>query len=164
MNTAIVICESHTDAVNVVTKLKANNYNEKRISIIGKADQAEEAVAMKDNKLMNVAGTEAGIGAVLGSALGILTGVGIFAIPGFGFIYGAGALVGAIAGFDFGLIGGGIVSALTLTGIEVAEKEKYDHLIKEGHFLVILQGHKDELHKAEELFKDVEGVKEVHIH
>lgn len=164
MNTIIAICDSHSDAINAVSILKDSNFNSKQLSIIGKADKAKDAVVMDDKKIMDVAGTEAGVGAVLGSALGILAGVGIFAIPGLGFLYGAGALVGGIAGFDFGLIGGGLVSALTVAGIKVSETQKYDEQIKEGKFLVIVQGTEDEINNAAKLLEGQEGIPEVDKH
>lgn len=164
MNTAIVVCDSHTDAIEAVNTLKDNGYPTKNLSIIGKADKAKDAVIMDDKKVMNVAGTEAGVGAVLGSALGILAGVGIFAIPGLGFLYGAGALVGGIAGFDFGLIGGGLVSALTVAGIKVNETQKFDDYIKEGKFLAIAQGSEDEIHKIEKLLEHKDGIIDITTH
>ena len=50
----------------------------------------------------------------------MLTGLGLFAIPGFGVLFGAGAVIGAFAGFDAGIIAGGLSTIL----VELAIKEE----------------------------------------
>lgn len=164
MNTVIAICDNHAHAVEVVTELAKKDFTSKQVSILGQVDKVKDAIVLDDKNVMKVAGTEIGIGAALGSAVGILAGVGVFAIPGLGFLYGAGALLGGIAGFDFGLIGGGIVSALTVAGIKVSETRKYDEQIKEGKFLVVVQGTEDEIHTAEGVLKSIDGVSDIEVH
>ena len=93
------------------------------------------------------------IGAAAGFVTGLLTGLGIFAIPGFGFLYGAGAIVGAMAGLDIGLIGGGLASIFTNIGIKKDEVIKYEEHIKEGRFLVIVQGDEKEIKHAENVLR-----------
>ena len=90
-------------------------------------------------------------GTVLGTTLGILTGIGMFAIPGVGFLYGAGALVGAIAGFDFGLIGGGIASALISVGVKDDMAKKYHDDLVAGKYLVIAHGSEEHVAQAKDL-------------
>lgn len=81
----------------------------------------------------------------------MLTGIGLLAIPGLGFLYGAGALAGAIAGFDIGLIGGGIISALTIPGVKHDVAKEYETQLKEGKFLVIAHGSEEEVNRAKEI-------------
>lgn len=168
MKNLIAVCESHDAAVATVSMLKEKGFTSKQLSIIGRVQQAagEEVPAGDDQrteKMMNIAGTETGIGVTLGSALGILTGIGVFAIPGLGFLYGAGALVGAIAGFDLGLIGGGIVSALTIAGVDIDDNHRYDEQLKAGKFLVIVQGNADETKVAEGVCRSVAGISEAEV-
>ena len=151
MKAAIGVYDTHADAIDALKQLKDSGYPEKSLSLIGKADALEYQVVFRNTNLMNVAGAEVGISAVIGSTLGVLTGVGLFAIPGLGFLFGAGALVGAIAGFDFGLIGGGVISALTVTGIATADVEEYETHLKEGRFLVVAQGSPEEVQKAKDI-------------
>lgn len=153
MNNLIVVYDSHDKAIGAITKLKQAGYTSKNLSIIGRADKARDTAKLSDKEIINVAGAEVGAGVTLGSVLGVLAGVGVFAIPGLGFLYGAGALVGAIAGFDIGLVAGGVASALTVAGIKVAETKKYDDYIEDGNMLVIAQGSADEIEKAEALLK-----------
>lgn len=153
MNNLIAVYSSHGEAVDAISSLKKEGISSQKTSIIGKADKAKDAVTLDDKQVTKVAGAETGIGAALGTALGVLTGVGIFAVPGLGFLYGAGAIIGGIAGFDLGLVAGGVTSALTVAGIKVAESQKYDHYIKEGNFLVIVQGSGDDVTKAEQTLR-----------
>jgi hypothetical protein len=94
--------------------------------------------------------TEIGIGIAIGAILGLLTGAGVFLIPGIGILYGAGAVTGIMAGIETGLIGSGIAVILTELGIENAKSPKYEEYINEGKYLVLIQGNKDEVEKARE--------------
>lgn len=147
-HTMIAVYKDHDEAVKAVKQLKENNFNSDQVSIIGKAQKVNDAIALDNKDVSSVAKAEVGVGAALGTTLGVLAGVSIFAIPGLGFLYGAGALIGGIAGFDFGLIGGGIVSALTVAGIKINETQKYDNYISEGRFLLIFQGTENEAQNA----------------
>lgn len=151
MKATIGVYHSHNEAIEAIRELKSAGYTDKQLSLIGKAESINDEVIFKNSKLMNIAGTEVGITTVVGSALGVLTGVGLFAIPGVGFLFGAGALVGAIAGFDFGLISGGIISGLTMAGMGDIDKEEYETHLKEGRFLVIAQGNEEEVHRAKDI-------------
>lgn len=145
MKTVVGVYSTHDEAVAAVKALKEEGYIDNQISMIGKVKNTGE-----DNEahLMNTAAAEIGVTTVAASTLGVLTGLGIFAIPGLGFLYGAGALVGAIAGFDIGLIGGGIISALTLPGMKNDIAKDYDKELQEGKILVIVQGSPEEVAEA----------------
>lgn len=154
MNSAIGIYDSHDKALDAVKELKDADYPVKQLSIIGRADVevVDEGMHIQSKNPLNLAGV--GIGTTLGAALGILTGVGVFAIPGLGFLYGAGALVGAIAGFDFGLIGGGIASVLATIGIKDEDAEKYRQHLDQGKYLLVAQGSEDEVSKARKILQE----------
>lgn len=82
------------------------------------------------------AGTDAGVGAGIGAAIGglggLLTGVGLMAIPGVGPVVAAGWLAataaGAAAGAAVGVVAGGLVGALTARGVD----ENEAHVLAEG--------------------------------
>jgi len=148
MKSTIGIYESNHDALEAIHKLQSLGFPRKQISLLGRADMKDEHVHVKHANPMNVAATEVGIGAVVGPVLGALIGIGIFAVPGLGFLYGAGALVGALAGFDFGLIGGGIASAFTLMGMKEPDAQKYEAELQAGKFIVVAQGNEEEITKA----------------
>lgn len=161
MKSIVGVYESHTKAVNAVNELKAEGFPVKNISLIGKA-AFKEPKTLDANQMIEQ--REVGIGVVAGSILGVLTGVGIFAIPGLGFLYGAGALIGAIAGFDIGLIGGGIVAVLTAIGIDEASSLRYEKLLQEDKFIVIIQGSPNEIQHAKDILHTSEEHIDIHLH
>ncbi|MBS1688276.1 MAG: hypothetical protein JSS96_06095 [Bacteroidetes bacterium] len=148
MKATIGVYDTHDKAITAVKELKDAGYPMKQLSIIGKAEteQIDEEMHILPKTPINPIGL--GTGTVLGTTLGILTGVGLFAIPGLGFLFGAGALVGAIAGFDFGLIGGGIASVLTSVGVHEEAAKAYSKDLDAGRYLVIAQGSEDEVKHA----------------
>ena len=151
MNTAIGVYENHDMAVEAVIKLKDEGFPVSQLSIMG---LTEHEVVDAENHVLPQSPLKApvlGTGIAVGTAVGILTGVGVFAIPGFGLLYGAGALVGAIAGFDFGLIGGGIATVLAAVGLKDGIEKKYHNLLAAGKFLVVAHGSKEETLNAKDL-------------
>jgi uncharacterized membrane protein len=153
MKAIISAYKTHEEAVEAIKELQNAGYNSKRLSIIGKTNELDKVPGVKNSESMAIAGAEVGFGALAGSVLGVLTGVGIFAIPGLGFLYGAGALVGAIAGFDFGIIGGGIASALTVAGLSENDSKQYEEMLKKGNFLLIAQGDEAEIAQAKNILE-----------
>src|SRR5690606_30503337 len=92
------------------------------------------------------------VGTVLGTTLGVLTGVGLFAIPGLGVLFGAGAVVGALAGFQLGVVTGGLTTILVDLGVKEDHVEYEQHL-KEGRFLMLYDGTDEEIDRVELLIK-----------
>ncbi len=147
-NSIIGVHHTYSDAVDAVKKLVDNGLSAKEISILGKASDIENHIHLNNSSSSKVA--PIAIGAGIGSLTGLLVGVGVFAVPGLGFLYGAGAIVGAIAGLDFGLIGGGVAKI-----IETIAKDEHTHTLKEyiesNHYLVAYSGKEKE--KAIDLLK-----------
>ena len=142
MNTIVGVYNSHDKAINAIAKIKEAGFPATRISLISKAEEKDKHMHVKSSDGINIA--EVSVGLVAGPVLGILTGVGLFAIPGFGYLFGAGAIIGAVAGFDLGLIGAGALSFLTLLGVNRTHHEKYHAHLSGGNFLVIAQCSDDE--------------------
>lgn len=154
MNATIGIYDDHDLAVAAVEKLKNAGYPVSHLSIMGLAhtEVIDDKMHIMPKSPVNAAGL--GAGTVLGTTLGVLTGVGMFAIPGVGILYGAGALVGAIAGFDLGLIGGGIASALATIGIKDDNAKKYHDALVAGKYLVLAHGSKESVAQALDILSD----------
>jgi hypothetical protein len=148
MKATIGVYDTHEKAMNAVKELKDAGFPVKHISVIGEAktEQIDEDMHVTEISSVKAGGVEAGAG--VGITLGILTGIGIIAIPGFGFLFGAGALAGAIAGFDFGLIGGGLASVLISLGMRENVAKEYQKALEQGNYLVVAQGSDDELRTA----------------
>lgn len=164
MNTAIGVYEDHDMAVEAVLKLKQEGFPIKQLTIMG---LSESEVVDDENHIipkspLKIAGLGAGV--AIGTAVGILTGVGVFVIPGLGLLYGAGALVGAIAGFDFGIVGGGIATILATVGVGNEIGERYHNLLKTGKFLVVAHGSLELVKKAKTLLHEHGKHSELAIH
>ena len=93
------------------------------------------------------------IGAILSPILGILTGVKLFAIPGLGFLFGAGALSGALAGYSLGIACGGALTLIATLVIKSRSVLKYNEHIKEKGFQVIAHGNNEEVNRAKAILE-----------
>jgi len=136
----ISLYQNQASAIDAVHLLKHEGFNEKHISLLGKTDVGDD-VQIKD---ANVAAKGVGIGALVG----VLAGVGLTLIPGIGVLYGIGAVAGAVAGFDFGIIGGTIVSALAIKGMGKEIADRYSEELQSGKVLLAFSGNEEEMEKA----------------
>ena len=151
MNTTVGVYDTHEKAIEAVEKLKRAGFPVQQVSLIGKAVIIDDLMHVKHNRwIMN---TPAFIGAILGPILGILTGVKLFAIPGFGFLFGIGAVLGALAGFSLGIVGGGIFTLFAILAIKSRSVLKYHERIEEKGFQIIAHGTLDEVKKAKEILE-----------
>ncbi len=155
MNAAIGIYDNHEKAVAAIVKLKESGYPAANLTLMGLTENETVDNAEYVSPVNPIKPAGLGIGVLAGTTLGILTGVGVFAIPGLGFLFGAGALAGAIAGFDIGIIGGGIATVLNTVGVKDEIAQKYHDALAAGKFLVVAHGSEEEVHKAEELLKEL---------
>jgi uncharacterized membrane protein len=149
MKSQVAIYENHELAIKALERLKDADFPMEKTSLIGQAEIVDDHVHVKSLDDMRVKAT--GLGVVATSTLGLLTGLGIFAVPGLGFLYGAGALVGAIAGAEIGVVGSALFSILTTIGFHSDYIVKYEQHIKEGRFLVIVNGTLEEVERAENI-------------
>lgn len=150
MKKSIAVFSSHDEAHEGLEALKAAGIQMAGISMIGKADIEDDRVRVKSNKALIAAPTVAGT--VIGTTVGIMTGIGLFAIPGLGVLFGVGAVIGAFAGFDAGLLAGGLTTILIELGIK-EDSEKYEAYLKEGNFLMFIDGTEEEVERAEKILE-----------
>ena len=148
MKNLVAVFDTHDDAVSAIDNLQKQGFAEKNLSLVAKAEAEEEDTKIKTSK---VELGEIGLGVGAGAALGLLTGVGMFAIPGFGMLYGAGAVVGLLAGVDLGIMGGGALAVLTSLGFAESSAKKHAQHLHDNKCLVIVHGTPDEIHKAEDV-------------
>jgi uncharacterized membrane protein len=146
METKIGIYDSHRMALEAIEVLTNKGFPDKKLKLIGQADIVDDHIKVKSNEPLKNIGIAVGI--VIGTILGLLSGMNYFPIPGFGFIFGTGALVGALIGFDLGLVAGGIVSLLITLFLQKDKIVKYREHLKEGKFLVFAEGTAEEIKKA----------------
>jgi hypothetical protein len=149
MESQIAIYDTHEKAVNAIKMLSHNKFPMDDVSLLGKAEIIEDHIHIKSLDTIEKTPVMVGMGA--GTLIGLLSGIGVFAIPGFGFLYGAGALVGIIAGLDLGLVAGSFITLLASTGLKEEEVVKCQEHLKEGKFIVIVNGSIREIEKAKHI-------------
>jgi hypothetical protein len=154
MRTVNGLYDNYADAQDAVGELEASGVPSADISIVANNsddwyEDDERSDAAED------AGTGAGIGAVVGGAGGLLTGLGIMAIPGVGPVVAAGWLaataVGAVAGAAVGGAAGGIVGALTGSGVPEQDAHVYAEGVRRGGTLVTARVSDDLAPEAEQI-------------
>jgi hypothetical protein len=92
------------------------------------------------------AGTGATVGTVLGGAAGLLTGLGLLAIPGVGPVVAAGWLVATLTGAGIGAAAGGLAGGLTGAGLSEADAHTYSEGVRRGGTLVTVRA--DQAHAS----------------
>jgi uncharacterized membrane protein len=152
MNTTVGVYDTHEKAIQAVEKLKRAGFPVQQLSLIGKAVVIDDLMRVKNNR--KIKNAPAIIGAILGPLLGILTGVKLFAIPGLGFLFGIGAILGALAGFSLGIVGGGILSLIAILVIKSRSVLKYHEHIEERGFQIIAHGNNEEVNRAKEILEN----------
>lgn len=131
------IYRSRQNVEEAVEALKNADFRNADISVlfsenVGTKDFAHE----KHTKMPEGSTAGASTGAVIGGALGWLTGIGALAIPGVGPFIAAGPIVSLLAGIGAGGVIGGIAGALVGMGIPEYEAKRYEGRIKEGGILL----------------------------
>lgn len=149
MKSQVAVYDTHEKAINAIKVLNEKHFPMEQISLLGKAEIADDHIHIKSLETVKNAPVLIGSGA--GLIIGLLSGIGVFTVPGFGFLYGAGALLGAIGGFDVGLVTGGIGTLLATIGIKKDKVVKCHEHMNEGKFLVIVNGSEKEIEKAEHI-------------
>lgn len=145
--TITALYDSYDDASAAVTKLEAagvphgdislvgNNAGDRHSGLVGqRADRTDTADTASTG-----AGTGATLGTVLGGAAGLLTGLGIMAIPGVGPVVAAGWLVATVTGAGIGAAAGGLIGGLTGAGMSETDAHTYSEGVRRGGTLVTVR-------------------------
>ena len=129
--TVTALYDTYDSAISAVNALEVSGVPHSDISIVSnnvdnRYHKDRLTSATED------AGKGAGIGAAVGGVGGLLTGLGLLAIPGVGPVVAAGWLVATAAGAATGAVVGGAAGGLigSLTGAGVAERDA--HFYAEG--------------------------------
>ena len=117
------------DDISIIASNADNWYND------GKDTFPDRDLNGKDDRA-EATGTGAAIGAAAGGTVGLLTGLGLMAIPGVGPVVAAGWLVATLAGAAAGGVTGGAVGALTEAGISKDEADVYAEGLRRGGAVV----------------------------
>ncbi len=137
MKTVTGLFDDNADAHSAVTQLEAAGVPSNDISIVSNNAHHHDG---SESKAAEGAGTGAGIGAVVGGAGGLLTGLGLMAIPGVGPVVAAGWLAATAAGVAAGAVAGGaaggIVGAMTDSGVSEEDAHVYAEGVRRGGTIV----------------------------
>lgn len=105
MRTVTGLFDDYDDAREAVSDLEAAGVPSDDISIV--ANNIGDRYSTDGSNAAEGAGTGAGLGAAGGGVVGLLTGLGLMAIPGVGPVVAAGWLASTAAGAAAGAIAGG---------------------------------------------------------
>ena len=161
MKTVTALFDSYEDAQDAVRDLEEIGVPESDISIV--ANNSDDWYEAKEgSEAGEDAAAGAGIGAVIGGTGGLLTGLGIMAIPGVGPVVAAGWLaataVGAVAGAVAGGAAGGIVGALTDSGVPERDANVYAEGVRRGGTLVTARVEDSLVSQAEQALAELGSV------
>lgn len=154
MRTITGLFDTYGDAEAAVSRLESSGIASDDISIVSNNGDGRYT---DDNDAAEGAGTGAGIGALVGGAGGLLTGLGLMAIPGVGPVVAAGWLAstaaGAVAGAAVGGATGGIIGALTDNGVSESDAHVYAEGVRRGGTLVTARVDEARYVEAENILK-----------
>lgn len=146
--------DDYDDASAAVSELETAGVPSSDISIV--ASNADRRHG-EDSNAAEGAGAGAGIGAVVGGAGGLLTGLGLMAIPGVGPVVAAGWLaataVGAAGGAVAGGATGGLIGAMTRSGVSEEDANVYAEGVRRGGTLVTAKVEDEFAPVAEDILK-----------
>jgi len=151
MRTISRLYDDYADAVTVVTELERADLNsDRKISLVANENaRGRDATVETQRTETSNAGPGAGAGATVGGIVGLLTGLGVMAIPGIGPLVAAGWLATTLAGAATGALAGGLIGALTSAGLSREEAEVYEEGVRRGSTLVAVQADEADIPKVE---------------
>ncbi|MEO6025988.1 MAG: hypothetical protein ABIR79_03875 [Candidatus Binatia bacterium] len=131
------IADSEARAERIVNDLRDAGFTHDSLSILfpdrsGTHEFRHEA----HTKSPEGASAGAGTGALLGGALGWLSGVGAIAIPGLGAFIAAGPILAMLSGAAAGATFGGISGALVGYAVPEFEAKQYEDRLRDGNLLI----------------------------
>lgn len=152
----------------VVRRLIDRGISRDDISVVGKNFHSETKIAgfiTKKDVIFGGLRQGAIFGSLFGSALALLTGVGVLFVPFVGTLVAAGplgaALLGAASGAIAGSAGAGLVSALVTLGMPEEKAAVYQTRIEAGDFMVAVEVPADKSGEIQLLLESAGG-EEIH--
>jgi hypothetical protein len=153
--TVSALYDTYDAARSAVNALEAAGVSRSEISIV--ANNSDNWHRDEETNAGTGAGAGAGVGAAVGGVGGLLTGLGIMAIPGVGPVVAAGWLVatavGAVAGAAVGGAAGGLVGSLTKEGVPENDANLYAEGVRRGGTLVTARVEDAKAHQAQSILQ-----------
>ena len=159
--TVSALYDTYDAATSAVNALEATGIPHSDISIVSNNVDERYNNDRRSNATED-AEKGAGIGAAVGGVGGLLTGLGLLAIPGIGPVVAAGWLVAAAAGAATGAAvggaAGGLVGALTSSGVPERDANFYAEGVRRGGTLVTAQVDDARASAAREILRQYKSV------
>ncbi len=151
------IVPTEEQAGTIVDALKLAGFHSRDISALLPDINGSQNVAYKnDTKAAEGVSTGGSTGAILGGALGWLTGIGALSIPGLGPFIAAGPILAMLSGAAIGGGVGGLVGGLIGWGIPEYEAKRYETNLRSGNILLSVHvKNGEEAKRVESIFKDL---------
>lgn len=145
MQTITKVFDRYEQAASAVRELDSIGIPPSNISLV-----ANQTVSSQYPEVQNSseAGNGAGIGAVVGGTAGLLTGLGLLAIPGLGPIVAVGWLATTALGVVAGGATGGIVGALVDSGVPEDHAHVYSEAVRRGGTLLSVRTEDSQVDKV----------------
>ncbi len=159
--TVTALYDTYDSAVSAVNALEASGVLHSDISIVSNNVDNRYTTDHPTNAAED-AGKSAGVGAAVGGVGGLLTGLGLLAIPGVGPVVAAGWLAATIAGAATGAVvggaAGGLVGSFTAAGVPERDAQFYAEGVRRGGTLVTARVEDARASTAEEIFQRYKSV------
>jgi hypothetical protein len=155
----LCLVSTEEEAQRIIDALRAKGFSNADISVLLPAKNFTRDVGYeKHSKAPEGTAAGASTGALLGGALGWLTGIGSLAIPGVGPFIAAGPIMAMLGGAALGGTVGGITGGLIGLGIPEIEAKQYEGKLRDGNILISFHAQNNSQAKqAEEVFKALGG-------
>lgn len=154
MKTIVGLFDDIAQAKQAALELEAAGVPHNDISLVANNEGGKYA-ANTDTAAPTVTGHAIGhdaiVGAEVGGVAGLLLGLTGLAIPGLGWIAGAGWLMGAILGAGTGAVIGGLVGALTHVGVPHEDAAHYTEGVRRGGTLVAVKAQDEVAYRVAEI-------------
>ncbi len=145
MRTFTHLYDDYNEARQTVEALEAAGIPHSDISIVSNnADSRHLTAGTTAGAAAGAEETRAGAGAstgtLVGGGVGLLTGLGLLAIPGVGPVVAAGWLIATLTGAGIGAAGGGLLGSLVHAGVPEDQAHTYTEGVRRGGTLVTVRG------------------------
>jgi len=145
--------DTYDEALQTVQALEATGLPHDDISLV--ANNADSRHATPDPAVTGTgakttaAGTGMTAGTILGGGAGLLTGLGMLAIPGVGPVVAAGWLITTLAGAGVGAASGGLLGSLVGAGVPEEHAHTYAEGVRRGGSLVTVRADESQASRIE---------------
>jgi hypothetical protein len=157
--TVVGIFDDMASAESAVRELESTGISRDEVSIVANKNVENTAATQYGDTTADTSATagashvaaDAGIGAALGGVGGLLLSFVALAIPGVGPILAVGPIVAALGGAGIGAVAGGVIGALTESGVPEEEAHYYAEGVRRGQVLVTVhtdQSHADQVQQV----------------